>query len=228
MDTKNWPRAVIFDMDGLMFQTEQQIIRAWDEVGPEIVGEPMGYNIYQTMGMNRAMRVDYFYQHYGPDFPYETFEQKYKAKVSSIKEKEGIPVQKGLFGLLDYLTETGLPFMLATGSSRQHTLENLQITGTAKYFDPKWVLAGDQVEKAKPDPYIYLKSCEMLGIQPEEALVLEDSWNGVRAAYAAGTPVILIPDLQKDSTPVDDMYFKKMESLDDVTSYIRSLQDGEK
>lgn len=220
-----WPRAVIFDMDGLMFQTEQQIRRAWDEVGPSVAGEPMGYNIYQTMGMNRALRVAYFREKYGEDFPYAAFEEKYKKRVSEIKEKEGIPVQKGLVELLDYLQEVHMPVMLATGSSRAHTLMNLRITGTEKYFDPAFILAGDQVERAKPDPYIYLKSCEMLGIRPEEGLVLEDSWNGVRAAYAAGVPVIMIPDLQKDTSPVDGMYLDKMNSLLDVRTYLQGLQE---
>ena len=75
------PRAVIFDMDGLMFGTEQQIQRSWDAVGPEFAGEPMGYHIYRTMGMNRASRIQYFREQYGKDFPYEAFEQAYRSRV---------------------------------------------------------------------------------------------------------------------------------------------------
>ena len=88
------------------------------------------------------------------------------------------------------------------------------------YF--QFVLAGDQVKVAKPDPEIYVKTCEMLGRRPEEVLVLEDSWNGVRSAHAAGTPVILIPDLQKDSSPVEGQYLKKMESLKETAEWLKN------
>ena len=193
-----WPHAVIFDMDGLMYATEQQIRRAWDEVGPSVAGEPLGHNIYHTMGMNRALRVRYFRDTYGPDFPYEKFETAYKSLVSRMKKTEGIPVQKGLFELLAWLSEERIPCMLATGSSSFHTWENL-------------------------DPYIYTLSCRMLGMRPEEVLVLEDSVNGVLAAYAAHTPVIMVPDLQKGQTDeVKGMPLAVMDSLLEVRDYLRS------
>ena len=90
------------------------------------------------------------------------------------------------------------------------------------YF--RFVLAGDQVQVAKPDPEIYLKACAMLRLDPAEVLVLEDSWNGVRSAHSAGAPVILIPDLQKDTGPVEGLYLRKMESLEEVKKWAgRSL-----
>ncbi len=219
---RSWPKAVIFDMDGLMYETEQQIQRAWDAVGPEICGEPLGHNIYHTMGMNRALRVQYFYDTYGTDFPYDRFELAYKAAVAQMKQTEGIPVKDGLFPLLQYLSERRIPMVLATGSSSEHTYENLAVTKTPNVF--RHIICGDMVKVAKPDPYIYTLACEKLGIRPEEALVLEDSRNGVRAAYAAGTPVIMIPDMQKDTTPVDAMYLQKMESLHDVLEYLREIE----
>lgn len=217
---RQWPRAVIFDMDGLMFGSEELIRRSWDEVGPELGYEPMGYHIFQTMGMNRASREKYFLGVYGEEFPYSRFQETYRSKVRGYADREGIPVKKGLKSLLDYLRETGIPAVVATGSSRAHALDYLERTGVADQF--QFVLAGDQVRVAKPDPEIYLKACDMLGRKPEEVLVLEDSWNGVRSAHRAGAPVILIPDLQKDSSPVDGLYFQKMESLQDVEKWLRS------
>ena len=73
---------------------------------------------------------------------------------------------------------------------------------------------------AKPDPEIYLKACAMLRLDPAEVLVLEDSWNGVRSAHSAGAPVILIPDLQKDTGPVEGLYLRKMESLEEVKKWL--------
>lgn len=213
-----WPAAVIFDMDGLMFGTEQQIQRTWDLVGPEAAGEPMGYNLYHTMGMSRASRIAYFYEKYGKDFPYEDFEKKYRAKLAEIKAAEGVPVKEGLFALMEYLHDAGIPMVLATGSGRENTMHNLRITGTPDYF--AFIITGDMVKVAKPDPYIYRLTCEKLGVEPSEVLVLEDSRNGVRAAYAAGTPVIMIPDIQKDTTPVDGMYTEKFDTLAQVIPYL--------
>lgn len=219
MTEKEWPLAVIFDMDGLMFGTEQQIKRSWDEVGPEYAGEPMGFHIYQTMGMNRASRIRYFRKQYGEDFPYEDFEQAYRGRVREFSRREGVPVKPGLRELLELLRGAGIPAAVATGSSRAHALDNLERTGVTGYF--QFVVAGDMVKRAKPDPEIYLITCRKLGLAPEETLVLEDSWNGVRAAAAAGTPVILVPDLQKDSSPVDGLYYRKMESLSEVAEWLR-------
>lgn len=217
-----WPRAVIFDMDGLMFKTEQQNWRAWDEVGPDYGKEPMGYNLLMVMGTNQAQKREYFRSKYGPDFCYDDFLAAYKARVKEIREREGIPMQEGLIELLDYLTEEEIPVLLATGSSRASTIDNLRMTGTAKYFPT--ILTGDMVERAKPDPFIYTKSCEILGLEPSETLVLEDSVNGVIAAYRAGTPVIMVPDLQKDMTEkVEGMYLRKMNSLLEVRDFLKNL-----
>ena len=217
MDRK-WPKAVIFDMDGLMFASEQMIQRSWDEVGPELGYEPLGYHIFQTMGMNRASREQYFLGVYGEGFPYERFQDAYREKVRGYADREGVPVQKGLKSLLAYLKEEGIPMMVATGSSRAHALNYLERTGVLGYF--RFVLVGDQVQVAKPDPEIYLKACAMLRLDPAEVLVLEDSWNGVRSAHSAGAPVILIPDLQKDTGPVESLYLRKMESLEEVKKWL--------
>ncbi|MDY2837184.1 MAG: HAD family phosphatase [Bilifractor sp.] len=215
-----WPHAVIFDMDGLMYRTEQMIREAWDIVGPEVVGYPLGNEIFHTMGMNRALRVAYFEKKFGKDFPYADFEKKYKDIVTRKKRTEGIPVQEGLFELLQYLSNEKIPVVLATGSSSVHTYLNLAVTRTPNVFHT--VICGDMVRAAKPDPFIYRLACQKLGMKPEETLVLEDSVNGVKAGYAAGTPVIMVPDLQKDTSEVDDLYFRKMGSLLEVRDFIRS------
>lgn len=217
---KRWPQAVIFDMDGLMFGTEGQIQRAWDAVGVRFAGEPMGYHIYQTMGMNRASRIRYFKEVYGEEFSFEEFEQAYRLQVRAYSDQEGVPVKPGLFQLLELLKKEGVTAVVATGSSRGHALENLERTGVLDYF--QFVIAGDMVQYAKPHPEIYQITCEKLGILPADGMVLEDSWNGVRAAHGAGIPVVLIPDLQKDSSPVEGLYDKKMESLTEVAEWLKA------
>ncbi|MGN0361566.1 MAG: HAD family hydrolase [Bilifractor sp.] len=219
-----WPHAVIFDMDGLMYKTEQMIQEAWNIVGPDIIGFPLGDELYHTMGMNRALRVRYFEERFGSSFPYTEFEKKYKAIVTRKKMTEGIPVQKGLFELLQFLSEEKIPMVLATGSSSLHTFLNMRVTHTPNVF--RFIICGDMVKAAKPDPYIYQLSCEKLGMKPEEVLVLEDSINGVKAAAAAGTPVIMVPDLQKDTAAVDGMYLKKMNSLLNVRDYIKGKYEA--
>ena len=215
-----WPSAVIFDMDGLMFQTEQQIQRAWDIVGPSFCGEPMGYHLKNTMGMNRTSRMEYFYKACGAEFPFEKFEQCYRAEVEKMKQAEGIPVQKGLFELMGFLHEKQVPMILATGSRKESTMENLRLTGTPRDWFA-FIITGDMVKYAKPDPYIYTLCCSRQGILPQDALVLEDSVNGVLAGSSAGIPTFFVPDLQKETHKADGLYARKFQDLTEVEKYLR-------
>ena len=218
MDRK-WPKAVIFDMDGLMFASEQMIQRSWDEVGPELGYEPLGYHIFQTMGMNRASREQYFLGVYGEGFPYERFQDAYREKVRGYADREGVPVQKGLKSLLAYLKEEGIPMMVATGSSRAHALNYLERTGVLGYF--RFVLAGDQVQVAKPDPEIYLKACGRLGVEPENAYAVEDSFNGVRSATRAGLSCIMVPDIKQPDDEMRSLACCILPSLVEVKEYLK-------
>lgn len=212
--------GVIFDMDGLMFDTERIVKHSWD-----IAGEKMGYgklgdNIFHTLGMNLSGRKDYFHRIYGQDFPFEEFSERYKAAWYNIVESEGIPIKPGLTELLNFLREEGYPMMVATSSSPHHCTERLRDAGLTDYF--RGTINGNMVQHSKPHPQIYQLACQTLGTQPSETLALEDSGNGLRSAISAGLPAIMIPDLIKDLPDLEPLLEAKLNSLADVIPYIQT------
>lgn len=212
-------QAVVFDMDGLMFDSERMIQRSWDVVGVKMGFGKMGKDIYHTLGLNNAERERYFKSAYGEDFPYLEFRENYRAEVARDTRENGTPVKKGLYELLEVLKEKQMKLAVATSSSYENTVELLKETKVYSYFQE--IVTGNMVEHSKPAPDIYQKACEKLGVLPEHALALEDSYNGIRSGYAAGMKVIMIPDLLTDSSCVDDLLFAKMESLEEVAEAFR-------
>lgn len=212
-------QAVVFDMDGLMFDSERMIQRSWDVVGVKMGFGKMGKDIYHTLGLNNAERERYFKSAYGEDFPYLEFRENYRAEVARDTRENGTPVKKGLYELLEVLKEKQMKLAVATSSSYENTVELLKETKVYSYFQE--IVTGNMVEHSKPAPDIYQKACEKLNVLPEHALALEDSYNGIRSGYAAGMKVIMIPDLLTDSSCVDDLLFAKMESLTEVAEAFR-------
>ena len=213
-------QAVVFDMDGLMFDTERMIQRSWDVVGVRIGFGKMGKDIYHTLGLNNAERERYFKDTYGEDFPYPEFRENYRAEVSRDTEENGTPVKKGLYELLEVLREKRLKLAVATSSSYESAAKLLEEAKVSDYFHA--IVTGNMVEHSKPAPDIYRKACEALEVAPESALALEDSYNGIRSAHAAGMKVIMIQDLLTDSTCVDALLYGKMDSLSEVAELLLS------
>lgn len=218
MNDKKKLSAVIFDMDGLMFDTEDIIRRAWDVVGPQMGFGKMGHHIFNTLGMNAAKRRQYFADACGKDFPFDEFTKKYRAQCEQFMAEYGVPVKDGLLELLDYLKGTGVKLAVATGSSEFFAKEKLSGAGCLSYFEG--ILCGNMIERSKPDPEIYIKTCNMLDVPCEEALALEDSPYGLQAAVAAGMYTIMVPDLIKDAGEIEQKITAKLPSLHAVQEYI--------
>ena len=213
-------QAVVFDMDGLMFDTERMIQRSWDVVGVRMGFGKMGKDIYHTLGLNNAERERYFKDTYGEDFPYPEFRENYRAEVSRDTEENGTPVKKGLYELLEVLREKRLKLAVATSSSYESAAKLLEEAKVSDYFHA--IVTGNMVEHSKPAPDIYRKACEALEVAPESALALEDSYNAIGSAHAAGMKLIMIPDLLTDSTCVDALLYGKMDSLSEVAELLLS------
>ena len=194
-------RAVIFDMDGLMFDTEDLVRRAWDFAGGRLGYEHFGDNIFNTLGKGDRDRRIYFADKYGQDFPYDQFKQDYHNFYYEEIEKKGVPVKPGLYRLLEYLYENDIPAAVATSSSRRSAAAKLEETDIEKYF--KAVIGGDMVTRTKPDPEIYLKACEALGVD-------------------AKIPAIMIPDLVKDMPEIEPFLAAKLGELGDVIAFIEN------
>ena len=207
-----YPEAVVFDMDGVMFDSERIVQysfnKAVEEMGYGLLGDE---NICFTLGMNRAGRKAYFKEKYGQDFPYDAFQERYSEIYKEYVKRNGLPVKPGLYEILEVLEKKGIPTAVATSSSRENALENLRRAGVLKKF--RAVITGDMVREAKPDPEIYQKACACLDIEPEKAMALEDAPKGIIAAKRAGMYAVFVPDILEDMEKFPVLPDRKEESL---------------
>lgn len=215
-------RGVIFDMDGLIFDSERIIMEAWQEMGQQMGYQDFGKNIFHTLGMNREAREAYFMGKYGEEFPYEVFQDGYRKLVQQRIREQGLPTKRGLRELLEYLKGEQIPMAVGTSSSRLYTLQKLQEAEIDTYFSA--VICGDMVTHSKPHPEIYKRACKALGIAPQEALVLEDSRNGIRAALAAGASAVWIPDLVTELPEEEPLLTARFEHLGQVVQWLSGIR----
>ena len=187
-------RNVIFDMDGLMFDTERLYVRALEEyVGPVTGVAFPRESILRTLGSNHADFMRMYPDLFGTALPFDTCYLMITDWMTQEMETHGVPVKPGLMALLSALKADGIGIALATGTSRPIALEYLRRTDTLRYFDA--FAFGDQVAHGKPDPEIFLLAAKALGADPETTAVFEDSVNGLKAAHAGGFFSICVPDL---------------------------------
>lgn len=187
------PELVIFDMDGLMFDTERVYYKAWQQVLEE-EGYEFSWDIYiQIVARNSRTIGKILRGIYGEDFPYEAFSQKKRSRADELLKEEGIVKKPGLMALLDFLEAAGIQKAVATSSTREKALAYLALGGIKERFDH--IVCGSDVIESKPNPEIFQIAAKVLGKSPEKCMVLEDSRMGIKAAKAAGMYGIFIPDM---------------------------------
>lgn len=212
---------IIFDMDGLMFDTEKISFISWRDAAARY-GYQIDDNIFRkTIGANLISTKDIYIKHFGISFPIEEIiSERVRISEELIKLK-GLPIKKGLYELLDYLSQSNIKKAVATSTSRNRALNLLKLAGIDNNFD--YVLCGDEIEKSKPDPEIFLKVSDKLGCSPNKCLVLEDSEAGIEAAHKAGMFPIMIPDIKEPNELTKTLIFKKMDNLLDVKCFLEEL-----
>lgn len=211
--------ALVFDMDGLLLDSERIVQRSWNEVGKEMGIPNLGAHIYNTLGMNRKARNEYFRNTFGSDFALETFNRMTSDVFFRIVEETGIPLKPGAKELLEYAKAHGFKIAVATSSSSEYAVQELKDAGIWQYFDGG--VFGNMIEHAKPDPEIYLKACNALGTDPRECLALEDAPAGIRSAHAAGLKVIAVPDLVQPDGELLSLIYKKYDTLHEVIPLLK-------
>lgn len=189
------PKLAVFDMDGLLFDTERVLMEENAKVMAEH-GYQQDYDEYvQTIGTADEEFFRRLYEIHGPDYPAEEIAEMSRMREVERMKREGVPVKPGIPELLAFFEEKGVPCCVATSTKRPEAEEFLRISGLAKFFS--YVVTSGDVSRSKPDPDIFLLACEKNGTAPEDAMVFEDSQNGILAAHRAGIPVICIPDVKQ-------------------------------
>ena len=211
-------KLIIFDMDGLMFDTEAIGMRAYEEVGKEW-GLSTGKDIYLTLiGLDKRDTCKKYRQLYGEDMDAELFYRQVGDRIEEIMERDGIPMKPGLLSLLDAIEEAEIPKIIASSTGQEGIRSYLKQCNLDDRFEN--TISSDQVERGKPYPDIFLAACRKMGTAPEDALVLEDSPAGICAAHEGNIPVIAIPDLKEIPDNIREMCLAVGETLEDAIPYI--------
>lgn len=213
-------KLVICDMDGLLFDTERATCRAFLEKAKEWGYEPTMEQYLQFLGLNGKAIQEKYYIFFDKNIDAPELYRQVGERKMEILRTEGMPVKKGVTDLLDALDELGIKKAVASGSDMESIRENVENAGLTGRFDV--MMTTDMVERGKPYPDIFLAICKKVGVRPEEALVLEDAQNGVRAALAGGIRVINVPDMIPLPEDLAAQCVSVEESLLDVIPYIRA------
>lgn len=212
-------KAVIFDMDGLMINSERVTFEGYQKVMNKM-GLSISEEFYKTLlGKTLKTATELFYEIYGNDFPMEQVVCDVHQYMEDLFDTQGIPLKKGLVELLTYLKNNDYKTIVATSSHRDRVDHILDIAHLTQYFDDS--ICGNEVAKGKPNPEVFLRACEKLKVQPTEALVLEDSEAGIQAAHAGNISVICIPDMKYPDPKFEKMTAKILDSLDQVIDYLK-------
>ncbi|WP_373737893.1 HAD family hydrolase [Jeotgalibaca porci] len=207
-------QVIIFDMDGLMFDTEVLVCEAQAKIA-EKLGVPFSMEYYRgSVGLSEKDCMAKYTKDFGDPAIAEELIFGYRDTLYQMVAEKGVPHKPGLVPLLDHLTSLGKELVLASSNLHHDIALYLEAENLSHYFSHR--VSGEDVTFSKPDPAIFEKACALTGYQKEDCLILEDSLNGVRAAHAAGIAVIMVPDLIAPNHEARDKTFAIVNNLSEV------------
>lgn len=211
--------TVVFDMDGVLFDTERLCMDCWVRVAEELGLSDMEEVFPRCIGLNGTDTRALVLSHYGADFPYEEYLKKTSEWFRKDILENGMPIKAGVKEILDFLKDNGWRIGLASSTRYESVMRHLRRAGIEEYFSV--VVGGDMVEHSKPRPDIYLIACEKLGVNPQEAYAIEDSPNGIRAAYAAGMKPLMVPDMIAPDEEMERLSFWIGKDLTEAKAFLQ-------
>ena len=216
-------RGVLFDMDGLVLDSEVLYTRFWREAAAAL-----GYSmtIAQSLGMRslgKKRGQPYLEGLFGPGIDYTALRNKRIELMDAYVAVHGIPPKPGISELLDHMDERGIPAAITSSSPMESIEKHLSAVNLLHRF--RKLCSGHNIPNTKPAPDIYLLGAKELGLKPEECLALEDSPTGILSAYRAGCLPVMIPDLDQPEEDTKKLLFAKADSLTDIIEILKA-QNG--
>jgi HAD superfamily hydrolase (TIGR01549 family) len=213
------PRAVIFDLDGLLVDTERLAMQAHAEIARELCVDAPEDFCRHMIGIPADACLALVKDRFGPEFEADDFLRHCRDRLEAFIAKGELNTKTGATDLLDVLDELRLPRAIATSSGRAKADSHLKAAGLRDRFE--LIVTRDDVARGKPHPDLYLEAARRLGADPKTCLALEDSHNGIRAAHAANMMVIMVPDLLPPTAETRSACVTTVQDLHRVAEIVR-------
>ena len=216
-------KAVIFDMDGVIFDSERLVLEGWQEIAAKYGIKGIEEVLPRCLGVNAQATREIFREYYGQDFPYDEYKKEASAMFHSRYGNGKLPLKPGVKELLSYLKENGYLVGLASSTRQAIVEQEIRDAGLMPYFDN--LVCGDMLKRSKPEPDIYLKACENLDVEPRMAVAVEDSYNGIRSAKRAGMVPVMVPDMVQPDEEMRSLAHKICKDLFEVKNWISETEN---
>jgi len=211
-------KAVVFDMDGVIFDSEKRVVECWKVIADKYGVPDIELACRECFGCNQVVAKERFLKRYGQDFPYVEYKKEMSDLFHERYDNGNLPMLPGVVEILDFLKKSGKKIALASSTRRVSVENGLTWANIIHYFDA--IICGDMVNRSKPEPDIFIKACEELKVKPEEAYAIEDSYNGIRAAYRGGLMPIMVPDMMEPDEEMERLCVTIEDSLLNVIDYL--------
>lgn len=218
-------KGVIFDMDGVILDSEKVYIRFWSEAG-KACGYPFEEkHALAIRSMARPYAIEKLKSFFGEDFNYDLVRNKRIELMGKYVDENGLEKKPYSDYILKYLKENGYTIALATATPEERAKKYLKRVGLLDYFDE--IISAHMVKRGKPAPDIYLYAAEKTGLKPENCMAVEDSPNGARSAVSAGCVTVIVPDMDEPEGEILNEIYTVAESLKDISALVEKI-NGEK
>ena len=210
--------AAIFDMDGLLIDSERTIMNTWIDVSRELGTPIRPVDYVEIIGRSLTECHAMLAEMLGSRPIFQEALTRVRRTLQSPTNPPVYPLKPGVKALLDALVQTAIPCAVASSSSRHEIASRLSRVGVLDVFDA--IAGGDEVARGKPDPAVYALAASRLGKAPSQCLAFEDSENGVLAAHRAGISVVAVPDLKRPPDEIMGLSFTTLDTLDRAIDHV--------